>query len=81
MLSNLNDIQKKSLILELKGNIKKNELSKLKNRINELGGMEYTYKKIEKYSELAIGELGDFPESEYKNSLLSAVTFNRNRNR
>ena len=47
--------------------------------IIESGGIEYAMDKIVSFSDMAINELNDFPDTKYKTALIRAVEFNAER--
>ena len=47
--------------------------------INELGGFDYTNKKIDDFSNEAIDSISDYDESDIKKSLIDLVRFNKDR--
>ena len=78
-ISKLSNRDKKSFLLQIKKYVSKKNMEGIKNMIVDSGGIDYAMAKINHFSKMAIAELDDFPESEYKKSLISAVEFNVNR--
>jgi len=75
-LSNLNKKDKRNFLLQIKRNISKKNISEIKNMIIESGGIKYAMDKIDYFSDMAIDELNNFPDSKYKAALVDAVKFN-----
>ena len=68
-----------SLKRKLKHHVKRSELHEIRTLIKQHGGIEYAELQIKRLSEEAKNELNLFPDSIYKESLLSALDFNNNR--
>ena len=75
-LSNLNKKDKFFFLLQIKRNISKNNIKEIKNMIIESGGIKYAMDKINYFSDMAINELNNFPDTDYKAALVSTVKFN-----
>ena len=67
---------RKKIISKLKYYCKRKEINKIKEIIIKNGGVEYTEKKIEEYSNKALKELEKFKDSKYKKLLKEMVDFN-----
>ena len=67
----------KNLLNQLKKN--KNVLDKIINLIKEAGGIKYTTDKLDYFSNKALGDIEPYPESEFKESMINLVLFNKNR--
>ena len=67
----------KNLLNQLKKN--KNVLDKIINLIKEAGGIKYTTGKLDYFSNKALGDIESYPESEFKESMINLVLFNKNR--
>ena len=78
-ISNLNRKDRKKFLLKIKNHISKKNIKEIKNMIVELGGIKYAMDKISYFSDMAINELNNFPNSEYKEALIVAVKFNVDR--
>lgn len=78
-LSSLSKQDKKEFLLQIKRNISKKDINKIKDIIISSGGIKYAEDKIKYFSNLAIDELNNFPDTDYKKALVSAVEFNINR--
>ena len=78
-MNNLNKKDRRDFLIQIKRHISKKNINKIKNMIIESGGIEYSMKKIKEFSDMAVKELDNFPDSEYKKSLILAVNFNINR--
>ena len=77
----INNMKNKNRILsKIKYYTKRNDFSNLKNIIYDNGGVDYTNKMIEKYSNKAYNQLECFDESKYKSLLIDTIEFNRGRN-
>lgn len=77
----INNMKNKNRILsKIKYYTKRNDFSNLKNIIYDNGGVDYTDKMIEKYSNKAYDQLECFDESKYKSLLIDTIEFNRRRN-
>ena len=61
--------------------MKKLELKEIRNLIEQYGGIQFAESQIDRLSDEAREDLNIFPESKYKDSLISALEFNFNRNR
>ena len=76
------DLSKKGKIRrKLKNHVKKSELLEIRNLIEEHGGIQFAECQIDRLSTKARDDLKIFPESIYKDSLISALEFNFNRKR
>ena len=67
----------KSLIRKKKK--RKIDLKEINRMINDLGGFDYTNKKLDNFSNQAIDSISDYSESDIKKSLINLVYFNKNR--
>ena len=54
-------------------------LKEINDMIDELGGFDYTNKKLDDFSNKAIDSISDFVESDIKKSLIDLVYFNKDR--
>ena len=79
VLSKLNLNKKKEFLNKIKKHASKLDINYIKKIITELGGIDYTEKKIIEISNMAKKELDKFPDSKYKDALILAVDFNINR--
>ena len=78
-LSDLSKQDKKEFLLQIRRNISKKDIDKIKDIIIGSGGIQYAEDKIKYFSKMAIDELGNFPDTDYKKALIDAVEFNVNR--
>ena len=76
----LNNVKNKNKILtKIKYFSKKDDFNNLKDLIYSNGGVEYTQKMIEQFSDKAFEELKVFNDSKYKSLLIDTIEFNRTR--
>ena len=74
----LNNVKNKNKILtKIKYFSKKDDFKNLKDLIYSNGGVEYTQKMIEQFSDKAFEELKVFNDSKYKSLLIDTIEFNR----
>ena len=74
----LNNVKNKNKILtKIKYFSKKDDFNNLKDLIYNNGGVEYTRKMIEEFSDKAFQELKVFNDSKYKSLLIDTIEFNR----
>ena len=78
-ISNLNKKDKKKFLLKIKRYISKQDIKEIKNMVIESGGIKYATDKIAYFSDMAINELNNFPDTEYKTALINTVKFNLER--
>ena len=64
---------------QLKNHVKRSELIKIRDLIEEYGGVELAESKIKSLSKEAIMKLDIFPDSIYKDSLVSTLEYNFDR--
>ena len=81
LFENLDPSSGKDLRRKLKNHVKKSELKEIRHLIEKHGGIEFAESQIDRLSCEARDDLKIFPKSTYKNSLISALEFNFNRNR
>jgi octaprenyl-diphosphate synthase len=75
-LNNCTDSKKKWLINSVKNhNRNKKRVKEIIAFVKEKGGIEYTIAKMEEYQSKALEILETYPNSEYKNSLLTMVNY------
>ena len=67
----------KNLLNQFKKN--KNVLEKIINLIKEAGGIKYTTDQLDYFSNKALGVIEPYPKSEFKESMINLVLFNKNR--
>ena len=67
----------KNLLNQFKKN--KNVLDKIVNIIKETGGIDYTMDKLSYFSNQALKVIEPYPNSEFKESMINLVLFNKNR--
>ena len=79
MLESVNSNERKKILSKLKYNVKVKDISSLKRMIVNYGGIDYAENKINELSDNAIGILYKFPDSNYKDSLIQIVEFNKKR--
>lgn len=79
LFDNINTSEAKRIRRQLKKHVKKTELNEIKLLIQKYGGIDYAEKQIEKFSAEAMKDLDNFPESIYKQALISALNFNYHR--
>jgi len=76
MLSQHKGRNKKSIQQKLKKHVKSKDVKKLREMVEESGGIEYAQKQIVWVSNEARKLLDVFPNSEYKDALNIALDFN-----
>jgi octaprenyl-diphosphate synthase len=79
MLKTVGDDKKNSIQRKLKRYASRKDFKNIRNLIESHGGIKYATDKMEEISEEAMNELSIFPDSKYKDALLSAVKFNLGR--
>ena len=79
LFNNLDHSETKAIRQQLKNHVKKSELRKIRKLIEQHGGIQFAENQIERLSGEARDELDIFPDSIYKNSLISALEFNHHR--
>jgi octaprenyl-diphosphate synthase len=79
MLKTVGDDKKNSIQRKLKRYASRKDFRNIRNLIESHGGIKYATDKMEEISEEAMNELSIFPDSKYKDALLSAVNFNLGR--
>ncbi len=79
-LNNLGAIERKKHILDIKYRSTKTEtINRIIELVNNSGGIEYSYKKMNEHLDMAKNILNDFEDNEMKMSLLELVEFSINR--
>ena len=81
LFEKLDPAEGKKIRRKLKNHVKKSELKEIRNLIEQNGGIQFAESQINRLSADAIDALEIFPQSIYKDSLISALEFNFNRNR
>ena len=81
LFDNLEYSESKTVKRKLKNHVKKSELKKIRDLIRQYGGIQFAESEINRLSVDARNILDIFPQSVYKDSLISALEFNFNRNR
>lgn len=79
VINSVSSKSRKNIITKLKFHAKRNDFKQIRNLIYDNGGIEYVYKKIDEYSNIAYDEINRFPESIYKKLLIDTVEFNIDR--
>ena len=79
MLKTVGDDKKNSIQRKLKRYASRKDFRNIRNLIESHGGIKYATDKMEEISKEAMNELSIFPDSKYKDALLSAVKFNLGR--
>ena len=75
-LNNCTNKEKKWLINSVKRyNKDNNRVKELIAFVKKVGGMEYTIQKMKEYQERALNVLNKYPDSEYKNYLITMVNY------
>jgi len=75
-INNCSDKEKKWLINSVKKHNKnKKRVKEVISFVKEKGGIEYTTQKMKEYQTKALSILADYPDSEYKQSLLTMVNY------
>jgi len=75
-INNCSDKEKKWLINSVKNHNKnKKRVKEVISFVKEKGGIEYTTQKMKEYQTKALSILADYPDSEYKQSLLTMVNY------
>lgn len=80
-LKQLDKADQRHYLRLIKRQSRRGEIGKLKRLIADAGGVAYAEEKIEQFSQIAVDAIADFPDSEYKTSLINTVRFNQQRNR
>ena len=78
-LEQVNNSERKRILKKVKKKASRTDVRSIVRFIREQGGMEYAINTAETLLEEARNELRDFPDSEYKNSLLSLTEYIVNR--
>ena len=81
LFENMNPVEGKKIRRKLKNHVKKLELKQIRDLIEQHGGIQFAESQINRLSDEAHNDLKIFPQSIYKDSLISALEFNFNRNR
>ena len=81
LFESLDPNEGKKIKQKLKKYVKKSELKEIRNLIEQHGGIQFAESQIDRLSADASSDLDIFPQSIYKDSLISALEFNFNRNR
>jgi octaprenyl-diphosphate synthase len=79
LFKNLDHSETKAIRRQLTNHVKKSELRKIRKLIEQHGGIQFAESQIERLSGEARDELEIFPNSIYKESLISALEFNHHR--
>ena len=79
MFDTLDIAGRKKVKRKLNNHVRKSELREIKKLIEQHGGIQFAESEIDRLSAEAIKDLDIFPQSVYKDSLLSALNFNFNR--
>ena len=80
LFDKLDSSDSKRVKRQLRNHVKKSELKAIRMLIENHGGIQFAEKQIDRLSKEAQDELNIFPDSVYKDSLLSALKFNSHRN-
>ena len=80
ILNKKNSIEKASFKIKLRILSRQNNLDKIRDIIINEGGVEYSNKKLKEISELAIEKLHVFKDETLKDTFISILEFNINRN-
>ena len=81
LFENLGPSERTKIKRKLKNHIRKSELKEIRNLIEQNGGIQFAESQIDRLSADALNKLHIFPQSVYKDALISALEFNLNRNR
>ena len=81
LFENMNPVDGKKIRRKLKNHVKKMELKQIRDLIEQHGGIQFAESQINRLSDEAHNDLKIFPQSIYKDSLISALEFNFNRSR
>ena len=57
------------------------DIARLKNIVSDHGGFDYAKKKLQEFSDQAVGALAPFPDSPYKRSMIELCLYNVQRTR
>jgi len=79
LFNNLDHTETRVVKRQLKNHVKNSELRKIRKLIEKHGGIQFAESQIERLSREARDELEIFPDSIYKESLISALEFNHHR--
>ncbi len=81
-LNKMRTFERKKVILDIKYRSgKQTTIDNIISLVNTYGGIDYAKETMNNYLSKAIKMLDDYPDSEYKNSLLALVKFSINRNK
>ena len=69
----------KKLKRKLRYHLKHSEIHEIRQLVKDEGGIEFAKKQIQRLSNEALEDLSIFPDSIYKDALLSMVSFNKER--
>ncbi len=76
LFSNMQSKEKKKYQRKLKNYSRKNDIKSIRNMIQSNGGIQYSENSIKRISDEAKRELDIFPDSQYKQALISVLDFN-----
>ena len=79
IFSKLSKYRKEKLKQKIRYYLKRAEINEIKQLIQHEGGIDYAERQIKRFSIEAREELSVFPDSIYKEALLSVLSFNRER--
>ena len=79
VINSMDNKDRNRIINKLKYCANKKEIKEIRKIITDLGGIEYTNKKIQEYTDMAKKELEVFPKSKHKDLLIEMLNFNLNR--
>ena len=79
IFNTLTKAEAKKLKRKLRYHLKRSEMNAIRQLIQDEGGVEFAQEKIQSLSEEAQEDLSIFPDTIYKNTLLSVLSFNSER--
>ncbi|MBH31634.1 MAG: polyprenyl synthetase [Candidatus Marinimicrobia bacterium] len=79
--SPLSRVERRQMKKTLSNGARGSDIARLKNIVSDHGGFDYTKKKLQEFSDQAIGALAPFPDSPYKRSMVDLCLYNVQRTR
>ncbi len=81
LFDNLDPSESNKVKRKLNNHVRKSELKEIRKLIEQYGGIQFAERQIDRLSAEAREALNIFPQSIYKDSLISTLEFNINRKR
>lgn len=80
LLQQLSLLEKRKMIYQIKNKSRDTQIvAEIIEKVKNAGGIEYATQKMEEYKNAALAFLSQFPETEFKTSLIQLVEFSVNR--